>query len=45
MNSVTRGYHTLTGQAPMLPKYAFGYTQSKERYVNRGNADAVEIYQ
>ena len=33
-DNVTRGYHTLTGQAPLLPKWAFGYTQSKERYVN-----------
>jgi alpha-D-xyloside xylohydrolase len=33
-DNVTGGYHTLTGQAPLLPKWAFGYTQSKERYVN-----------
>jgi alpha-D-xyloside xylohydrolase len=33
-DDVTRGYHTLTGAAPMLPKWAFGYVQSKERYVN-----------
>ena len=33
-DEVTRGYHALTGKAPMLPKWAFGYVQSKERYVN-----------
>lgn len=33
-DSVTRGYHQLTGGVPMLPKWAFGYIQSKERYVN-----------
>ena len=33
-DKITRGYHLLTGQAPLLPKWAFGYTQSKERYVN-----------
>jgi alpha-D-xyloside xylohydrolase len=30
---VTRGYYDLTGRPPMLPKWAFGYVQSKERYV------------
>jgi alpha-D-xyloside xylohydrolase len=33
-DNVTHGYHELTGKAPMLPKWAFGYMQSKERYVN-----------
>ncbi len=33
-DDVTRGYHELTGKAPLLPKWAFGYMQSKERYVN-----------
>jgi alpha-D-xyloside xylohydrolase len=33
-DDVTRGYHTLTGRPPMLPKWAFGFAQSKERYVN-----------
>ena len=30
----------LTGSAPMLPKWAFGYIQSKERYVSQ--ADLIE---
>jgi alpha-D-xyloside xylohydrolase len=33
-DQVSRGYHTLTGRAPMPPKWFFGYAQSKERYVN-----------
>jgi alpha-D-xyloside xylohydrolase len=31
----------LTGQAPMLPKWAFGYIQSKERYVSQAELIAV----
>lgn len=27
-----KGYRTLTGETPMMPKWFFGYTQSKERY-------------
>ena len=33
-DDITRGYHALTGRVPMPPKWYFGYTQSKERYVN-----------
>lgn len=33
-DQVTAGYRYLTGSVPMLPKWAFGYCQSKERYVN-----------
>jgi alpha-D-xyloside xylohydrolase len=33
-DEVNRGYHTLTGRAPLPPKWFFGYAQSKERYVN-----------
>jgi alpha-D-xyloside xylohydrolase len=40
-DDVTRGYHELTGNAPMLPKWAFGYIQSKERYVNAN--EIVEV--
>ncbi len=32
MNSVIRGYRKLTGKAALLPKWAFGYVQSQERY-------------
>lgn len=32
MDGVIRGYRFLTGKAVMLPKWAFGYIQSQERY-------------
>ena len=32
---------TLTGQATMLPKWAFGYVQSKERYATQ--AELLEV--
>lgn len=32
MEEVIRGFRALTGQAAMLPKWAFGYIQSQERY-------------
>ena len=31
-NALMGQYRLLTGETPMLPKYALGYTQSKERY-------------
>jgi len=33
-DAVTKNLHKLTGKTPMLPKWAFGFAQSKERYVN-----------
>ncbi|MDF2511529.1 MAG: glycoside hydrolase family 31 [Herbinix sp.] len=32
MDGVIRGYRLLTGKATMLPKWAFGFMQSQERY-------------
>lgn len=32
MNEVVAGYRFLTGKAAMLPRWAYGYVQSKERY-------------
>ena len=32
IDEVISGYRTLTGQAPMYPKWAYGFFQSKERY-------------
>ena len=32
MNEVIRGYRLLTGKAALLPKWAFGYVQSQERF-------------
>ncbi len=44
-DDVTRGYYRLTGAPPMLPKWAFGYVQSKERYVDGGELlDVVSEY-
>lgn len=34
VDALMREYYWLTGPVPMLPKWAFGYVQSKERYVN-----------
>ncbi|SFL93192.1 alpha-D-xyloside xylohydrolase [Gracilibacillus orientalis] len=31
-DQVVKSYRYLTGKAPLLPKWAFGYVQSKERY-------------
>ena len=31
-DEVISNYRAITGQAPMLPRWAFGYMQSKERY-------------
>jgi alpha-D-xyloside xylohydrolase len=35
IDRVIAGYRWLTGKAVMLPKYAFGYWQSKERYTSQ----------
>ena len=43
MNDVIKGYRFLTGKASMLPRWAFGYVQSKERYENEEQIlDAVK---
>ena len=43
--SVCRQYRALTGAAPMLPRYAFGYVQSKERYKDANELlDVVQEY-
>ena len=31
-DNIVAGYRQLTGKVPMLPRWAFGYAQSKERY-------------
>jgi alpha-D-xyloside xylohydrolase len=44
-DAVTKNLHELTGNTPMLPKWAFGFAQSKERYVNaRELIDVVREY-
>ncbi len=32
LDSVIKGYRTITGKAPMMPKWAFGMWQCRERY-------------
>ena len=34
MDKTIERYRWLTGECPMMPRYLFGYTQSKERYVS-----------
>ena len=34
-DSVISGYRTLTGKAPIMPKWAMGYWQSRERYTTQ----------
>ena len=35
IDGVISGYRTLTGKAPILPKWALGYWQSRERYTSQ----------
>jgi alpha-D-xyloside xylohydrolase len=35
LDSIIAGYRRLTGSVPMLPRWAYGYWQSKERYRSR----------
>ena len=36
MDEIVGGYRRLTGKAAMLPKWAFGFWQSRERYTSQG---------
>ena len=40
MDEVISGYRTLTGKAPIMPKWAMGYWQSRERY--KTSAEMIE---
>ncbi|WP_405111011.1 TIM-barrel domain-containing protein [Paenibacillus sp. FSL K6-1217] len=40
-DKITAGIRYLTGEAPMLPKWSFGYVQSKERYVSQAELIAI----
>lgn len=42
-DGIVHALRTLTGQAPLLPKWAFGYIQSKERY--KTQAELIEVVQ
>lgn len=41
VDAAVRGFRRLTGPAPMLPKWAFGYVQSRERY--QTSAELVDV--
>lgn len=43
LDQIVHEVRQLTGQAPMLPKWAFGYLQSKERY--QSQAELIEVVQ
>ena len=40
-DQVIRHFRTLTGKVELVPKYMFGYIQSKERYTNQHDVDSV----
>ena len=40
-DQIVNGIRKLTGKAPMLPRWAFGYIQSKERYQSQDELIAV----
>ena len=45
MDEIVAGYRTLTGKATMLPKWAFGFWQSRERYTSQQELlDVLEEY-
>ncbi|MCA0979486.1 DUF5110 domain-containing protein [Qipengyuania flava] len=45
MDEVIAGYRRLTGQAPMMPKWAFGFWQSRQRYNTQAELlDVVKQY-
>ncbi len=45
IDNVIAGYRTVTGQAPMMPKWAYGFWQSRQRYKTQDEViDAVKTY-
>lgn len=45
LDAVVKQYRYLTGDSPMMPRYLFGYTQSKERYCSQQEVvDIVKEY-
>ncbi|NDW17760.1 DUF5110 domain-containing protein [Dysgonomonas sp. 216] len=41
MDEVIKQYRLLTGESPMMPRYIFGYIQSKERY--RSSKEIIDV--
>jgi alpha-D-xyloside xylohydrolase len=45
MDEVISGYRTVTGKAPVMPKWAMGFWQSRQRYTNQQELlDVVREY-
>ncbi|MCH8686630.1 TIM-barrel domain-containing protein [Pedomonas mirosovicensis] len=45
MDDVIAGYRTLTGKAPLMPKWAYGFWQSRQRYNTQDEViDVVKQY-
>jgi alpha-D-xyloside xylohydrolase len=40
-DQIVAGFRALTGQVPLLPRWAYGYIQSKERYMDQEELIAV----
>lgn len=40
-DQIIQGFRSLTGKVPMLPRWAFGYLQSKERYMSQEELLAI----
>jgi alpha-D-xyloside xylohydrolase len=40
-DQIVAGFRALTGQVPLLPRWAYGYIQSKERYMDQDELVAV----
>src|SRR5690606_24555000 len=41
MDEVIGGYRHLTGRAPIMPRWSFGFWQSRERYKTQQEIEAV----
>jgi alpha-D-xyloside xylohydrolase len=41
LDQVVHGYRNLTGHSPMLPRWAYGFIQSKDRYTSMDEIEAV----
>ncbi len=41
MDQLIHGYRSLTGHTPMLPKWSYGFFQSKDRYVSQEEVLAI----
>lgn len=45
MDEAIAGYRRLTGKAPMMPRWAYGFWQSRQRYATQGELlDAMRTY-